>query len=80
MTDPMCPPCVDCDQPATHQSVRDATEDEAAEYRQALNDFRAGQGLPPMPDDAPAMAHPVTVTVYHCCQHRPDDLAACDGC
>lgn len=79
MNQPTGPTC-SCGELATHQSARDASDEEFAAYRQSLNDHRASLGFEPFPENSAIMTHPATIAEYHCCDHRPDDHAPCEGC
>ena len=73
MTAAATPACHACDQPATQQWQRQASDDEAAQYHANMNTWRKTQGLPPMPDTAAIRQTPVLVAVFGCDDHGPDE-------
>lgn len=63
--------CHACDQPPTGVHHRDATAEETAAYHRGMDQWRAAEGLPPMPEDAAIRRAQATVTVLHCDDHGP---------
>lgn len=62
-------PCHGCGEPATQQSHREATAEEAAAYHRGVDRMRTGLGLEPMPENAAVKRQPVTVPVFGCDEH-----------
>jgi hypothetical protein len=74
-----CPPCgravkrcSTCGAPATRQTEREATAEEAAAHHQAMDEWRTTEGLPPMPAGSAYKQAPVMITVLGCDEHDPE--------
>lgn len=67
--------CHACPEQATQQWQRVATDDEATAYHQAMDDWRASQGLPPMPETVAVRQAPVQMAVFGCGQHGEPEPA-----